>query len=111
MQHAMFLRWMKTQGSLCLNHSRKLQNCVPLKMKPVVNEIVERARAELKQDLGEFLEHTSQGDHSGAEYWGARPNFWSANADCKNRRRECAHGRPGCRSKSSLLRPRRKLRS
>jgi predicted unusual protein kinase regulating ubiquinone biosynthesis (AarF/ABC1/UbiB family) len=75
MQRAMFVQWMKSQGSVCLNHSRKLQDQAPLKMRRLIDEIVERTRAELKQELGNFLEHTKQGDHAGGGILGRAAEF------------------------------------
>ena len=75
MQRAMFVQWMKSQGSLCLSHSRKLQDHAPLKMRRLIDEIVERTRAELKQELGDFLEHTKQGDHAGGGILGRAAEF------------------------------------
>jgi hypothetical protein len=65
MQRAIFVRWMKSQGCLCLSHSRKLHDHAQLKMRRLIDEIAERAGTELKQELGDFLEHTKQGDHTG----------------------------------------------
>jgi hypothetical protein len=75
MQRAMFLQWMKSQGSLCLDHAKKLEQHAPLKMRPVIAEIVERSRAELKQELGLFLEQAAQGKHSGGGILGRAAEF------------------------------------
>jgi hypothetical protein len=75
MQRAMFGQWMTSQGSLCLKHSHKLQNHAPLKMRALIVAIVERTRAELKEELGDFLEHTKQGDHSGGGILGRAAEF------------------------------------
>jgi hypothetical protein len=75
MQRDMFVQWMKSQGSLCLNHSRKLQDHAPLKMRRLIDEIVERTRAELKQELADFLKHTKQGDHAGGGILGRAAEF------------------------------------
>jgi hypothetical protein len=75
MQRTMFIQWMKSQGSLCLNHARKLQDRAPLKMRRLIDEIVERTRAELKRELGDFLEHTKQGDHTGGGILGRTAEF------------------------------------
>jgi hypothetical protein len=75
MQRDMFVQWMKRQGHLCLNHSCKLKDHVPLKMRRLVDEIVERTRAELKQDLEDFLEHTKQGDDAGGGILGRAAEF------------------------------------
>lgn len=66
---------MKSQGSLCLSHSRKLQDHAPLKMRRVIDEIVERTRTELRQELGDFLEHAKQGDHTGGGILGRAAEF------------------------------------
>jgi hypothetical protein len=75
MQRAMFVQWMKSQGSLCLNHSTKLQSHAPLKLRALISEIVDRTRAELKQELGEFLEHSKQGNHTGGGILGRAAEF------------------------------------
>jgi hypothetical protein len=75
MRRAIFVQWMKSQGGLCLNHSRKLQVHAPLKMRRLIDEIVERTRTELKQELGDFLEHTKQGDHTGGGILGRVAEF------------------------------------
>ena len=75
MQRVMFLQWMNSQGSLCLNHARKLLDHAPLKMRPLIDQIVERTRAELKQELGDFLEHAKQGDHTGGGILGRAAEF------------------------------------
>ena len=75
MQRAIFVQWMKSQGSLCLSHSRKLQDHAPLKMRRLIDEIVDRTRTELKQELGDFLEHTKQGDHTGGGILGRAAEF------------------------------------
>ena len=75
MKRAMFVQWMKSQGSLCYKHSRKLQNYAPMKMRALIVEIVERTRAELRQELGDFLEHRKQGDHSGGGILGRAAEF------------------------------------
>lgn len=75
MQRAIFAQWMTTQGSLCLNHSHKLLDHAPLKMRRLIDEIVERSRDELKHELGDFLEHTKQGDHTGGGILGRAAEF------------------------------------
>lgn len=75
MRRTMFVQWMKSQGSLCLSHSRKLRDYAPLKMRRLIDEIIERTRAELKQELEDFLEHTKQGDHTGGGILGHAAEF------------------------------------
>jgi hypothetical protein len=66
-----------------------LQNDVPLKMRGLISGIVELTRAELKEELGDFLEHTQQGDPA-VESLGVRLTFLSANEGYK-RRKKSAH--------------------
>jgi hypothetical protein len=75
MQRALFLEWMKSQASLCLDHARKLDQRAPLKLRPVIREIVERTRSELKQELGAFLEQAVRGDHAGGGVLGRAAEF------------------------------------
>lgn len=74
-QRALFLEWTKNQVSLCLDHARKLEQCAPLKMRPVISEIVERTRSELKQELGAFLEQAVLGNHAGGGIFGRAAEF------------------------------------
>jgi hypothetical protein len=75
MQRAIFVQWMKSQGSLCLSHALNLQDHAPLKMRRLIDEIVERTRTELKQEIGDFLEHAKQGDHTGGGILGRAAEF------------------------------------
>jgi hypothetical protein len=74
-QRALFLEWMKNQASLCLDHARKLEQRAPLKLRPVISEIVERTRSELKQELGAFLEQAVPGTHAGGGILGRTAEF------------------------------------
>ena len=42
-------------GTLCLEHGRKMKEFVPLRLRTLVDGIVERNRAELEQELETFL--------------------------------------------------------
>ncbi len=42
LQRTMFAQWMKSQGTLCLEHGRKVKEFVPLRLRTLVDEIVER---------------------------------------------------------------------
>jgi len=75
MQRALFLESMKSQVSLCLDHAHKLEQCAPLKLRPVISEIVERTRSELKQELGAFLEQAVRGNHAGGGILGRAAEF------------------------------------
>lgn len=49
-ERAMFAQWLKSQGSLCLEHARKLKEYVPLKHQRLLDEVVARNRGELRQE-------------------------------------------------------------
>ncbi len=75
LQGTMFAQWMKSQGSLCLEHSRKVKEFVPLRLRTLVDEIVERNRAELQQELESFLEQLKHGIHEGGGLLGRAAEF------------------------------------
>lgn len=72
---AMFGQWMKAQGTLCLDHARKLKELVPLRLRTLVDEIVERNRTELEQDLESFRQQLKQGIHEGGGLLGRAAEF------------------------------------
>jgi hypothetical protein len=75
LQETMFAQWMKSQGTLCLEHSRKVKEFVPLRLRALVDEIVERNRAELEQELEIFLEQLKHGIHEGGGLLGRAAEF------------------------------------
>jgi hypothetical protein len=75
LQATMFAKWMKSQGTLCLEHSRKVKEFVPLRLRTLVDEIVERNRAELQQELESFLEQLKHGIHEGGGLLGRAAEF------------------------------------
>jgi tRNA/tmRNA/rRNA uracil-C5-methylase (TrmA/RlmC/RlmD family) len=75
LQGTMFAQWMKSQGTLCLEHSRKVKEFVPLRLRTLVDEIVERNRAELQQELESFLEQLKHGIHEGGGLLGRAAEF------------------------------------
>jgi len=75
LQGAMFARWMKSQGTLCLDHARKLKKSVPLRLRALINEIVERNRMELRAELEGFQDHLKQGVHARGGLPGLVPEF------------------------------------
>lgn len=74
-QGAMFVEWMKSQGSLCLDHARKLKEFVPLRFQTLIDEIVERNRAVLHTELEAFHEQLKQGVHAGGGLLGRVAEF------------------------------------
>ena len=75
LQQALFARWMKSYGSLCLKHAQKLQEYVSLKHRRLVDEVVKRNRAELRDELETFREQLKQGVHAGAGLLGRAAEF------------------------------------
>ncbi|MGA8492574.1 MAG: hypothetical protein WB711_19270 [Terriglobales bacterium] len=75
LQGTMFAEWMRSQGSLCLEHGRKVKEFVPLGLRKLVDEIVERNRAELQQELESFLEQLKHGIHEGGGLLGRTAEF------------------------------------
>jgi hypothetical protein len=75
LQGAMFAQWMKTQGTLCFEHGRKVKEFVPLRLRTLVDEIVERNRAELEQELETFREQLKHGIHEGGGLLGRVAEF------------------------------------
>lgn len=75
LQGAMFAQWMKSQGTLCLDHARKLKEFAPLRLRKLIDEVVERNRAELRQELEAFLEQLRHGIHEGGGLLGRVAEF------------------------------------
>ncbi len=75
LQGTMFAQWMKSQGTLCLQHGRKVKEFVPLRLRTLVDEIVERNRAELQQELESFMEQLKHGIHEGGGLLGRAAEF------------------------------------
>ena len=74
-QSAVFAQWMKSQGTLCLDHGRKLREFVPLRFRGLIETIVERNRAEIEDELRTFREHLGQGTHTGGGILGRAAEF------------------------------------
>lgn len=75
LQATMFAQWMKTQGTLCLDHAEKVKEFVPLRLRTVVDEVVERNRAELQEELETFREQLRHGIHEGGGLLGRAAEF------------------------------------
>lgn len=74
-QSAMFSQWITGQGTLCLDHAKKLKEFVPLKHRKAIDELVERNRAELVQELEGFSEQLKHGIHEGGGLLGRVAEF------------------------------------
>ena len=75
LQGAMFAQWMKTQGTLCIDHAEKVKEFVPIRLRTLVDEIVERNRTELEQELEAFREQLRHGIHEGGGLLGRAAEF------------------------------------
>jgi hypothetical protein len=74
-QSPMFVQWMKTQGRLCLDHAGKLKEFVPLRLRTLIDEVVERNRTELRDELESFHDQLRQGGHAGGGLLGRVAEF------------------------------------
>lgn len=74
-QSPIFVQWMTTQGSLCLDHAPKLKEFVPLRLRPCIDKIVERNRTELESELQVFREQLKHGVHEGGGILGRVAEF------------------------------------
>lgn len=61
---------------LCLDHTRKLKEFVPLKFRKAMDEIFERNRAGLLQELEAFRAQLKQGNHVGGGLLGRVAEFF-----------------------------------
>lgn len=64
-QRPIFVEWMKTQGSLCLDHAGKLKELVPLRLRALIDEVMERNCSEPREELEAFHEQLKLGVHAG----------------------------------------------
>ena len=62
-------------GSLCLDHAGKLKEFVPLRYRALVDEVVDRNRMELREELEAFHEHLKHGVHAGGGLLGRAAEF------------------------------------
>jgi hypothetical protein len=74
-QRPIFVQWMKTQGSLCLDHAGKLKEFVPLRLRALIDEVMERNRSELREELEAFHEQLKLGVHAGGRLLGRVAEF------------------------------------
>jgi hypothetical protein len=60
--------WILHHGSICLNHASKLRPFLPVRLQTVLDRIVQRHIAEMKQEMGLYRQHVEKGTNAG---WGA----------------------------------------
>ena len=75
LQGTMFAQWMQTQRTLCLDHAQKVKEFVPLRLRTLIDDVVERNRAELQQELEAFREQLKHGIHTGGRLLGRAAEF------------------------------------
>jgi HAMP domain-containing protein len=93
MQGGMFAQWMKAQGTLCIDHAEKVKEFVPLRLRTLVEEIVERNRVELEQELEAFREQLRHGIHEGGGLLGRAVRVFGWPKRTLVRGGKCAHTR------------------
>jgi hypothetical protein len=71
----MFAKWMKSRRTLCLDHARKVKTPVPLRLRALIDEIVEQNRMELRAELQGFEDQLKQGVHARGGLPGLVPEF------------------------------------
>ena len=74
-ESAVFSQWLTSQGTLCVDHGKKLKEFVPLKCRKAIDELVERNRRELVEELENFREQLKHGDHEGGGLLGRAAEF------------------------------------
>ncbi len=74
-QGTMFVEWMTTRGTLCRSHGLKLKEYVPIRLRPSIDQIVERNRAELERELDLFRDQLRHGVHEGGGILGRVAEF------------------------------------
>ena len=71
----LFVQWLKTQGSLCMDQARKLKELIPLRYRALIDDVVERNRAELREELEAFHGQLKHGVHAGRGLLGRVAEF------------------------------------
>lgn len=74
-QSPMFSQWIRSQGMLCLDHARKLKEFIPLNQRKAIDELVDRNRAELVEELETFSDQLKRGIHEGGGLLGRVAEF------------------------------------
>ena len=70
-QRPMFTQWMKTQGTLCLDHAGILEEFIPLRLQTFIGEVVERNRSSFVRNWRPFMSNSSRGCTPAADCWAA----------------------------------------
>ena len=71
----LFAQWMTNEGTVCIQHGRKLKEFLPLRFSRIVETIQERNRLELEKDLEVFREQLKHGIHEGGGLLGRAAEF------------------------------------
>jgi hypothetical protein len=75
METAAFLEWMRHHGTLCLHHAKKIGEQLSPEGRKVVGEVLSRTWKELEQDLANYAQLASQGEHAGGGVLGRAAEF------------------------------------
>lgn len=75
MQTPAFLEWMRLHGTLCLHHAKKICEQLSPEGDKVIAELLSRTWEELEEDLANYAQHASQGEHAGGGVLGRAAEF------------------------------------
>jgi hypothetical protein len=75
MQTPAFLEWMRLHGTLCLHHAKKICEQLSPEGGKVIAEVLSRTWEELEQDLANYAQHASHGEHVGGGVLGRAAEF------------------------------------
>ena len=75
LQEGLGIDWMSHYGTLCVVHANALKNHVALRLRPVIDEIVDRNINELKQQLQDYSTAAEHGTGSGGGVLGRAAGF------------------------------------
>jgi Mn-dependent DtxR family transcriptional regulator len=67
--------WLVEQGSICLPHSEKLLRVAPVKLRPSIEKLIARRRADLSKELEEVRDQARLGEHRGGGVLGHAAEF------------------------------------
>jgi hypothetical protein len=75
MQTPAFSEWMRVHGTLCLHHAKKINERLTPEGRKVIGEVLSRTWEELEQDLANYAQHASLGEHAGGGVLGRAAEF------------------------------------
>jgi hypothetical protein len=78
MSHGLVLDWMKQQGTIYQRHADHLRELAPLKLHPILDEVVERSSKTLLDELEALLRRNEVGERTGGGVLGRAAEFLTA---------------------------------